>query len=34
MGTKINGGFCCGVILKCNTGTECASDRQHPRSDQ
>lgn len=34
VGTKINGGSCCGVILKCNTGAERGSDRQRPRSNQ
>lgn len=30
--TKINGGSCYGVTLKCNT--TCGSDRQHPRPNQ
>lgn len=34
VGTKINGRSCCSVILKCNTGAECGSDRQQPRSNQ
>ena len=34
VGTKINGRSCCGVILECNTGAECGSDRQQPRSNQ